>query len=87
MHALSLMIALSLTGNPAPAPVPPTATVHKLRNVAAADVAQAVTAFAAQKKLSVAVVAEPVSNTVFVAGDAAAHKTVTGIVAALDAPP
>jgi type II secretory pathway component GspD/PulD (secretin) len=87
MHALGLLIALSLTASPAPTPTPPTATVHKLRNVAAADVAQAVTAFAAQKKLAVTVVAEAVTNTLFVAGDAAGHKQIVGIVAALDVTP
>ena len=87
MSTFGLLIAAATSFGPAPAPTPPTATIHKLRNVAAADVAQAVTAFAAQMKLSVTVVAEPVTNTVFVAGDGTGHKRVADILAALDVPP
>lgn len=64
------------------------ASVYKLKNVAAADVAQSVTAQALQQKLEVTIVAEPVSNRLVVIGDAAAQKRVAGLLAVLDqAPP
>ena len=65
----------------------PETSVHRLRNVAATDAAQALTAFANQKKLPVAVVAEPVSNTVMVAGDAASVQQMAGLLASLDKEP
>ena len=62
------------------------ASVYKLKNVAASDVAQSVTTHAVQQKLEVTVVAEPVSNRLVVIGDAAAQKRVAGLLAALDQP-
>jgi hypothetical protein len=65
----------------------PEVSVQKLRNVAAQDVAQAIATFAKQKKLAVTVVAEPVSNTVMVAGDADGVKQSNELIAALDKQP
>jgi hypothetical protein len=55
--------------------------------VAAADAATALTAFVEKKKLPVAVVGEPVSNSVMLAGDAATVRQVAEPLAALDKPP
>jgi hypothetical protein len=68
-------------------PAKPDASVYHLRNTAATDVALAVTTFAIQAKLAVTIVAEPVSNTVFVAGDPASHKKAMELVTRIDAPP
>jgi hypothetical protein len=65
----------------------PEVSIQKLRNAAAQDAAQALTAFADSKKLAVAIVAEPVSNTVIVAGEAAQTKLVIDLLAKLDTPP
>jgi hypothetical protein len=40
---------------------------YRLKNVAAADAAQALTRFAEQKNLSIRIVAEPISNTLILA--------------------
>ena len=60
------------------------ATVYKLRNVAATDAVQSVSAYATQKKLSVTVVAEPRTNVVFIAGDAGHQKLVVELIAMFD---
>lgn len=61
--------------------------VYKLRNVAAVDVAQAVTEFARSKKQNVLVVAEAASNSVCVASTADGQKQVADLIAALDKEP
>lgn len=68
-------------------PTKPEAAVHQLRNIAADDAAKALTAFVEKKKLSVAVVAEPVSNRVILAGDAAPVRQVAELLASLDKQP
>jgi hypothetical protein len=50
-------------------------------------VAHALTVFAEQKKLAVAVIAEPVSNSVVVAGDPGSHKQVVTLLEAIDKQP
>ena len=60
------------------------ATVYKLRNVAAADVVKALAADAGLKKLNPTMVAEPVTNSVFVAGDGASQKRIAELMTALD---
>lgn len=60
------------------------ATVYKLRNVAAADVVKTLAADAGLKKLNTTMVAEPVTNSLFVSGDAASQKRVTELLAGLD---
>ena len=82
----AITIALAFSGTASAQPKPET-SVHRLRNVAATDAAQALTTFANQKKLPVAVVAEPVSNTVMVAGDAASVQQMAGLLASLDKQP
>lgn len=68
------------------APVPER-TVYNLRNVAAADTAQAVTAFATQKKLPITVVADPLSNSVSVTGRGLPRKLAVALLAKLDRTP
>ena len=63
------------------------ASIYKLKNAAAAEVAQSLTAHAAHQKLEVTVVAEPVSNRLVVIGDAAAQKRVADLLTALDQAP
>jgi hypothetical protein len=68
-------------------PERPISTVHQLRNVAAADVATALTEFAARKKLSVTVVPEVLANTVQLSGDPDSVKDLTKVLAAMDQQP
>jgi RNA polymerase sigma factor (sigma-70 family) len=68
-------------------PTKPEALVHKLRNIAAEDAAKAVAAFVEKKKLPVAVVAEPVSNSVMLAGDVASIQQVEKLLSSLDKQP
>ncbi|HEY1191721.1 MAG TPA: secretin N-terminal domain-containing protein, partial [Gemmata sp.] len=63
------------------------ARVYKLRNVAAADVAHALTGYARTNKQSAVVVAEAVSNSVCVLGTPDTHTQVAGLIAALDKEP
>jgi type II secretory pathway component GspD/PulD (secretin) len=66
----------------------PKAAVQRLRNISAADAVQALTTFADENNLPVTVVAEPVSNSVLLAGAAAPLKKVLDQLARLDeAPP
>lgn len=83
---LALVFALS-AGVSAQPPAGTQATVIKLRNTAAADVAQALTTFAGQKNLDVIVVAEPTSNTVLVKGDTTLVKQVIELIARIDREP
>jgi len=64
----------------------PGVTTHRLRNVAAADAAQVLSAFRASH-LGAAGVAEPVSNTVLVSGTSAQRKQAADLLAALDQEP
>jgi type II secretory pathway component GspD/PulD (secretin) len=63
------------------------ATTYKLRNVAAADAADALRAFLKGRDQSAVVVAEPVSNTVLVSAGLAVHKQLLDILAGLDKAP
>ena len=83
LRHLLILLAFGVTGSAFGQEAQP-ATVYKLRNIAAADAAKAVTVYAGQKKLTVTVVAEPVTNAVFVAGDAAQQKQVVELCVALD---
>ena len=73
----------------APAPVADGATSDavKLRNVAAADMPKMFEAYIAHNKLSVKVVAEPLSNSVLVEGEPAERKLVCDLLAKIDKPP
>lgn len=89
-YALAVLAICSGVVPPVAAQKPalPGAIVYRLRNTAAVDVAQALTAFATEKKLSVSIIAEPVSNTVLVAGAPVEHKQLAALVSAIDkAPP
>lgn len=79
---LLILLAFGLTGAAYGQGQP--ATVYKLRNAAAADVVKTLGADAGVKKLSETMVAEPVTNSLFVAGDAAAQKRIAELIAALD---
>jgi hypothetical protein len=91
LRALSILAIFTFItfGNAATAQQPnrPEVSIQKLRNAAAQDVVQALTTFTQQKKLSLSFVAEPVSNTVFVAGDAAHVKQAVELIAAIDKQP
>ncbi len=69
-------------------PVPQTGgSVYRLRNAAASDAATAVSRLVDQQKLAVAVIAEPLSNTVLVSGEPAPRQKVLDMLAALDREP
>jgi len=87
VHAAAIVTAIALCGPALAQPTKPEAAVHKLRNIAAAAAANALTAFVEKKKLPVAVVAEPVSNSVMLAGDAAPIRQVAELLASLDKQP
>jgi type II secretory pathway component GspD/PulD (secretin) len=72
---------------PPPAQAGQSATTYRLRNVAAADAAQAITAQLAREKASAAVVAEPVSNTLLLSGKPAGVRRAVALLAALDREP
>jgi hypothetical protein len=63
------------------------ATTYKLRNVAAADAADALSAFLKGRNQTAVVVAEPVSNTVLVSAGLAVQKQLSDILAGLDKDP
>ncbi len=71
----------------APMPRQVVASVHQLRNVAAADAAEAVQKFLAAKGQKAAVVAEPVSNTVLVSAEPELREQVVKLLTSLDATP
>jgi type II secretory pathway component GspD/PulD (secretin) len=87
--ALAILAAgLGLATASAQQPAKPEATVYRLRNTAAADVVDAVNKFAAESKIAVTIVAEPISNSVFIAGEPAPQKKALELVTAIDkAPP
>ena len=87
VHAAAIVTVIALSGPALAQPTKPEASVHKLRNIAAADAAHALTAFVEKMKLPVAVVAEPVSNSVMLAGDAAPIRQVAELLASLDKQP
>ena len=64
MNALGLLIAFATTVAPAPQPEQRWTSKHQLRNIAAADAAETLGQFAATKRFTVVVSAEPVTNTV-----------------------
>jgi type II secretory pathway component GspD/PulD (secretin) len=72
---------------PARMPAPGTAIVYKLRNVAAADVAQAVTKQIGCEQQGVVVIAEPVSNNLIVRTDAGRQQKVAKLLGAIDQEP
>jgi type II secretory pathway component GspD/PulD (secretin) len=63
---------------------PRTAMVYRLRNVAAADVVQTVTKQVGCEKQGVVVVAEPVSNTIYVHADARRQQQAAKLLEAID---
>ncbi len=63
------------------------ATAYKLKHVVAADASKAVAAWAATQKMDFVILPEPLTNTVFVAGDPADQKKVVELFAALDKEP
>ena len=71
----------------APLPREDKAVVCKLRNVAAADAADAVNTFLAGQKLTARVVAEPEFNNVVVSAEPALQKQIGEMLAALDKEP
>lgn len=75
------------TGTPLPPGAEAGATVYRLRNVAAADAAQTITALAARQELAVSVTAEPVSNTVLVTGAAGPRQQALELLTTLDRDP
>jgi len=84
--------ALSPAAQPQPCPSCPTAApaapvVYRLRNAAAADVAQAVNCFFGRESCGVRVVAEPVSNTLMVSAEPAQVQRVVKILDAIDREP
>jgi tetratricopeptide (TPR) repeat protein len=64
-----------------------TTATHKLRNVAAADAAHALTTFIKGKNLTAVVVAEPVSNTVLISSDMRLQEQLLELLAELDKEP
>ena len=66
---------------------PQQVTVHKLKFVAAEDVAKAVTKYAEFKNLSVELSTDLRTNSVIVTGDLAQQKQVVGVIAAIDKEP
>ena len=76
VHAATIVTAIALCGPALAEPTKPEVAVHKLRNIAAADATNALKVFLEKKKLPVAVVAEPVSNSVMLAGDATSIQQV-----------
>ena len=87
VHAAAIVTAIALCGPALAQPTKPQVAVHRLRNIAAADAANALTAFVEKKKLPVAIVAEPVSNSVMLAGAAAPIRQVAELLASLDKQP
>jgi type II secretory pathway component GspD/PulD (secretin) len=65
----------------------PETVKYRLKNVAAADAAQALTRFAEQKTLSIRIVAEPISNTLMLSAVSAQLKQAAAVLAALDVQP
>jgi type II secretory pathway component GspD/PulD (secretin) len=65
----------------------PETVKYRLRNLAAADAAEALTRFAEQKTLSLRIVAEPISNTLMLSAVSAQLKQAAGVLASLDAEP
>lgn len=88
-RSLALLVLILILAAGALAQEPPKAwpepALYRLKNVVAADAAKAVADFAAEKKLSVSIVAEPVSNSLLVAGDPVAVCQVDGIITKMDA--
>ena len=66
---------------------PQQVTVHKLKFVAAEDVAKVVTKYAEFKNLSVELSTDLRTNSVIVTGDLAQQKQVVGVIAAIDKEP
>ena len=59
----------------------------RLKNVAAADAAQALTRFAEQKAMPIRVIVEPASNSLLLSAEPAQLKQATAVLAALDVEP
>jgi type II secretory pathway component GspD/PulD (secretin) len=65
----------------------PATVMYRLKNVAAADAAQALTCFAKLKTLSICIVAEPVSNTLILSAAPAQITQATAVLCGLDVEP
>jgi type II secretory pathway component GspD/PulD (secretin) len=65
----------------------PQTVTYRLRNLAAADAAQALTRFAEQKTMSIRIVVEPSSNTLLLSAESAQLKQATEALSALDVEP
>jgi type II secretory pathway component GspD/PulD (secretin) len=65
----------------------PETVQYRLKNVAAADAAQALSRFAAQQALSIRIVAEPISNTLILSAVSAQLKQAIAILSGQDAQP
>lgn len=83
IHFAAVVTGLALCGA-AFAQTKPETAVRKLRNIAAADAVVELKTLIEKQKLPVAVVAEPVSNSVMLAGDAASILKVSDLLATLD---
>ena len=70
-----------------PAAAESIATVYRLRNAAAADVAHALTTHLARENRNVTVTAEPVYNSILVSGDPAVQQQIARLVEKIDAAP
>src|SRR5262249_46775851 len=65
----------------------PETVTYRLRNVAAADAAQALIRFAEQKALSIRITVEPLSNTLSLSAEAAPPKHAATVLSAVDVEP
>jgi type II secretory pathway component GspD/PulD (secretin) len=83
---LATAVALGVATAAAVAEQPETVS-YQLKNVEAADAAQALTRFAEQKTLSIRMVAEPVTNTLILSAVSAQLQQATAVLAALDVRP
>jgi len=83
---LFAMVVVVGAATTAAAQEPQTGT-YRLKNVAAADAAQALTQFAEQKKMTIRITVEPVSNTLLLSAESAQLKQVAAVLSALDAEP
>lgn len=86
IHVAAFVTALAMCGATFGQTKPET-SVRKLRNITAADAAVALNAFIEKEKLPVAVVTEPVTNSVVLAGGAAPIRQVADQLASLDKEP
>jgi hypothetical protein len=86
IHFSAVLTALALCGA-AFAQTKPETVVRKMRNIVAADAVAELKPLIKKRKLPVAVVGEPVSNSVMLAGDAASILKAADMLASLDKQP